>query len=63
MDLRRQLLLLPLASSGGSYVCLEFVFIEESVKMMQERRVLPPARLIRVCFGCPLLVGFQENKK
>lgn len=39
MGLRQQLLLL-LASSGGSYVCLEFLFIEESVKIMQGGRVL-----------------------
>jgi len=62
MDLSQQLPLPPL-SSCGRYACLEFLFIEESVKMMQKGKGPPPIRLVRVCFGCPLLVGFQEKRR
>lgn len=61
MDLTHRL---PPLSSGTRYACLEFLFIEESVKMMQKgekRGTSSNDEASTVCFGCPLLVGFQEN--
>lgn len=62
MDLKKQLSLsLSLLSCNGSYACLELVFIEESVKMMRNRRGPHQIRSHRISSEFALAAPFWSD--